>query len=279
MPPCALGDVAGDGEAEAGAAASPVRAPSTRAKRSKIRSRSAGGDAGAVVGDGEHDAAVVARRGVNATVERGVADGVVGQVADQPGELVGIADDLTGADTAEVDPHPSSARRRRATRSTMSSRSTGSRRGSPRPALVGPRQEQQVVGQALEPDVSSSTLAWVAEQVGLVRVREVDLELGADAGERAAQLVGGVGDEPALPLRRRPRRRSSMSFIVRASRAISSSPGRAPARGGAGHDRPIDGHLGADRLDGPQRAADQPPEHRRASAATTSGIADEPATG
>jgi hypothetical protein len=52
-------------------------------------------------------------------------------------------------------------------------------------------------------------------------VGAVDLELGPDPGQRAAQLVRGVGHEPALPLRRAASR-SSIAFIVRASRAISS---------------------------------------------------------
>ena len=47
------------------------------------------------------------------------------------------------------------------------------------------------------PTISSSTLSCVAA-VGPVGVGEVDLELGAHAGERAAQLVGRVGDEPPL---------------------------------------------------------------------------------
>ena len=55
---------------------------------------------------------------------------------------------------------------------------------------------------AAGPTVSPSTEAWVAAGSADAGMGGVDLELGPDAGQRAAQLVGGVGDEPPLPLGR-----------------------------------------------------------------------------
>ena len=78
------------------------RAPSTRAKRSKIRSRSAAGTPGP-----SSLTVSTARRSRSASAKRttvaGVADRVVRQVGQQPGEVVPIAPDLGPADLGQVD--------------------------------------------------------------------------------------------------------------------------------------------------------------------------------
>ena len=218
------------------------------------------GNAGAVVLHGEHDLPVVLGERDSSTGRCGVADGVVGQVADQRGRA--------GRDRPTTRPAPtplrstrtrSSARSRRATRSTMSSRSTGSRRDSPHGALVGAGDEQQVVGEPLEADRLVEHAGVGREQVGLVRVGEVHLELGADAGERAAQLVGRIGDEPLLalsgivdPLEHVVHGASEARDLVVAGRHRHPAVQVAAADGR---------HLGADGLDRTERPADDPPEH------------------
>jgi hypothetical protein len=72
---------------------------------------------------------------------------------------------------------------------------------SPRPAgcLVQPGQQQQVVDQPAEPlDVDQHVAGQLAGRRTRVD-RRGDLELGACAGQRRAQLVRGVRDERALP--------------------------------------------------------------------------------
>ncbi len=56
-------------------------------------------------------------------------------------------------------------------------------------AGVGAGQVQQVVDEALEPDHLFQHAAVGGARIGSVRVGEVDLDLGAHAGEGAAQLV------------------------------------------------------------------------------------------
>ena len=65
---------------------------------------------------------------------------------------------------------------------------------------VGHRDREQVVDQALHADGVGEHVALGRLPVGELGVLEVDLELGADPGERAAQLVAGVGDEPTLAI-------------------------------------------------------------------------------
>jgi hypothetical protein len=62
------------------------------------------------------------------------------------------------------------------------------------------RQGEQVLDQALEGDGLIQDTAVGQGAVGGVGVGEIDLQLGADAGQRVAQLVGGVGDEALLAI-------------------------------------------------------------------------------
>ena len=222
-----LGDVAGDGEAEAGAAGR-RRAGVVDAGEALEDALALGrGDAGAVVGDGEHDLGRRARTSVNADRRRRR-----GGRRCRPGCRPTRASWSRIAEHAARRRHRarstctrSSARSRRATRSTMSSRSTGSRRRSPTSPSSARATSSRSSARRWSPMVSSSTLAWVASRSACVGVGEVDLELGADAGERAAQLVGARRRRTAAGARPASSTRSSMSFIVRARRAISSSPG------------------------------------------------------
>ena len=62
------------------------------------------------------------------------------------------------------------------------------------------RESEEVFDEPLQPHRVVEDVALGHLPVRLLRVREVDLELRADAGQRAPQLVAGVGDETALPL-------------------------------------------------------------------------------
>jgi hypothetical protein len=66
-----------------------------------------------------------------------------------------------------------------------------------------PREQKEVGSDRLEPvDVTDRRVEEPA-QVGLVGMQPRFLELGLEPGERAEELVGGVGGEPAKPGRRR----------------------------------------------------------------------------
>ena len=116
-------------------------------------------------------------------------------------ELVGVAVELRARHRRRVDDDAWVWRRRRAlSASTISSRSTVSRCDASSAEASAAREREQVVDEALQADGVVEHVALGRLPVGALGVGEVDLELGADAGERAAQLVAGVGDEPALAL-------------------------------------------------------------------------------
>ena len=77
--------------------------------------------------------------------------------------------------------------------------------------------------------ISSSWACTSAEQLGPVRLGQVldpqqHLDVGAQAGERGAQLVAGVGDQLGLLLAGGRQGRAAWQLKDRASRASSSSP-------------------------------------------------------
>ncbi len=84
------------------------------------------------------------------------------------------------------------------------------------------------------------------------------LQLGAQAGDRAAQLVGGVGDEPALSFHGGFERGERLVGGAGEAGDLVTADGLRdpPAQVGGGGDR---GHLAADVLDGPQGAAGHQP--------------------
>ena len=205
------------------------RRPTGRRRRGRSARRSARGRPSGTPGPssshGEHDLAVVARRGRSVDRRRRVADGVVGEVADERGRAG------RGSPTTRPAPTPlrstrtrSSARSRRATRSTTSSRSTGSRRGSPASPSSARATSSRSSARRWRPIVSSSTLAcvasrsarsgWARSTSSSVRMRVSGLRSSCDASATKRCCRWAASST-----------RSSMSFIVRARRAISSSPG------------------------------------------------------
>ncbi len=95
---------------------------------------------------------------------------------------------------------PAAARNRSATRVASATRSTGA--GFDRQAaLLGACAFQQVLGQR---DQSPHLVVDGVERLGqllrLPRLRQRQLDLGEHQGQRRAQLVAGLGHEPALSL-------------------------------------------------------------------------------
>jgi hypothetical protein len=66
--------------------------------------------------------------------------------------------------------------------------------------LVGTGQQQEVLDQVLEPQPLGPHALGQGHRAGPLRVRQGHLGVLAQAGHRGAELVGGVGDEPPLPL-------------------------------------------------------------------------------
>ena len=185
-----------------------------------------------------------------------MADGVVEQVGDDPAQLLTVADtcaadtwrvstadpgtlerpDLLEHDVVEVDRPP----------------------GALGSAGVAAGEHEEVVGQPLQ---SVDLLEQAGQHLGRRALALGDLELGAHAGERRAQLVRGVGDEPLLlpardvePVEHLVHRRRQAGDLVPAGRL------RHPAVELAQADA---GDLGPDPLDRAQRAPDEHPDQRR----------------
>ena len=102
MPPWRSDDVAGDGQAEAGAAGAGRAGVVEAGEAVEDPLLVLGRDPGAVVGHGQYGGAAPFDQGQRHGAG-GVAGGVVGQVADRPGELVAVAGDLDGGDAGDVD--------------------------------------------------------------------------------------------------------------------------------------------------------------------------------
>ena len=196
-----LGDRAHDRQAEAGALRAPAGA-AARAKRSKIRSRSAARDARTAVAHPEPRAPAAQLAAERDRVALAVCcDGVVGEVHHRLGQPLAVG-----------------AQRGRRRRARAASR--GRERG---------RLGQQLLGEHVEVDVLEpqevgplglgereqvlDEAAHAVELVGdeldglapLLRVVAEQLEVAADDRDRRAQLVAGVADEGALAARTRPR--------------------------------------------------------------------------
>jgi hypothetical protein len=155
---------------------------------------------------------------------------------------------------------PVASRSRLASSSTRSSRST---RAPPHDqgALIGPGEQQQVLGHALQPEVLGQHRRRQLGGAGPAGMGQSDLGVLADGGDRGAQLVGGVRDEAAL---------AGLGLLEPAQHAVHGAGeaadlvvgrrvGDAPVQAG-GRDR-VD--LGSDRLHRDQRPADHAPGGHR----------------
>ena len=128
---------------------------------------------------------------------------------------------------------------------------------------------QQVLDGLLHADDLVEHAPLGRRQVGGLRVRLVDLELGAHAGERAPQLVGGIGDEALLldarvldPLEHVVHRPGQPGDLV-----VTRWLGHPPVEVGAADLR----DLGADGLDRSQRPPDEEPDPDARAALSSTG--------
>ena len=158
------------------------------------------GDPRSVVGDRQHRAvADLAER--NGDSAGGEARRVVEQIADRPHQLSRISDNL----------------RRRHARQIESWGGSGAKPGrlaeddvvqidghSPHQsaAIVEPGQFQQIIDEPFEFNRIVEHRLMRFDHPELPSPRSVDLQPGPHSGQRAAQFMGGIGDEPLLELSR-----------------------------------------------------------------------------
>ena len=154
-----------------------------------------GRDPWPVVGHGQHRPPAVRPHRRTHPAGR-VPDRVVQQVHQQPGQRVGVA--RHHARPGRLGPHRDPGRGV-ARRDRFAQRGqVGGRAAQVLP--VQPGQQQQVLGQPGQPQRVGVHVARGLRPVQPVRVVQGHLELGADAGDRAAQLVRRVRDQVPLPL-------------------------------------------------------------------------------
>ena len=156
-------------------------------------------DAGPVVGNAEHGGGlglVQRDRDRRCRVPRRVVE----QVAHRPHELIEVGHELRARHRARVHPvRGAAAQSARFGEDDLVEVDRIAMGGVERRRVRG-REGEEVFDEPLQPHRVVEDVALGHLPVRLLRVREVDLELRADAGQRAPQLVAGVGDETALPL-------------------------------------------------------------------------------
>lgn len=195
MAALALGQLPGDGQAEAGAAP-----PVQRDEAFEGLALQAGGEAGAVVVD-RHDDAVALGRHPELDHGTGVAPGVVEQVAQDLRGGVGVQHDQRR--DAVADRQPALGHRQLAGPFDLQPAQLGDvdRAGTERLPLVEPGRAQQRRRQAAEP---AGLTGQVGQQPLLGRGGALDqqgVDGGPQGGDRRPQLVGGGGQEgPAAGL-------------------------------------------------------------------------------
>jgi len=168
--------------------------------RQKVR-----GKPGATVGDLDGDGAVRAAPGgdVDGVGGWAVADGVVQQVAHRLQQPVGVGGDAQVGWALDGDrwlvvtrPAPADG----GAQQLVELDCDGAQDGL---VVVHPGQQQQVLGQPDQPFGLPAGLAdGPAQRRGVAVGAGGQFELGAQDGQRGAQLVAGVGDEPAFALQR-----------------------------------------------------------------------------
>ena len=195
-----LGDRAGDGQAEARAAAvvdagagpaaerlEQARRPRPAARRRRCSRRSAPGPSPTRTSSG-------AARPV-------VLDGVLHQVGDQPLQQHLLADDRAGAAARLVIVTPASAARARCASSTAAAiRSSRSGIRVSRPWSLSLSTSSPSISRSLRSLVSSSCAVSSANCSSVSVAGHADLDQRPLHRERRPQLVRGVRGEPALPL-------------------------------------------------------------------------------
>ena len=142
-----------------------------------------------------------ARDGGDPHDRAGVADRVVDHVAEQPGQLGGVPGHRQRGRDVGLDPYPGVGGRRPDLGQQRGQQGGGFHAPASGRGVGGVRagQEKQLADQALQPGRLPDGALGDGRPGGPVRVGQPDLQAGADRGQRAAQLVAGVGDEAALP--------------------------------------------------------------------------------
>ena len=193
-----------------------------RTKRSKTALAERGWDAGPVIGDGQHGVVVPLGEGDGHRTQC-VPGGVVEEVAQCACERSRIAGDLRGGDMSGVDgDHVRLAESARLAHDDVVEIDADQPLVIVEDRLLA-GQQQQIVDQSLQVFGFGEDASMGCGEIGARGMTEIDFELGTDTGEWAAELVGGVGDETLSGGRMHASIRSSIAFMVRASRAISSS--------------------------------------------------------
>ena len=237
-------DLGDDGQAEAGAAVGAGAGVVEPHEPLEDPAAVVGGDAGTVVGDVEGRLVAVAPERDD-HLRTGVPVRVVDQVAQHPHELAAVADDPNGLG-AHLGAHPVLVRPRALRLDEL----VEIHLVAPglQAALVGAGEEQEVVHQPPEP---LGLAAQRAHGAGIAVLQQ--LQTRADGGERAAQLVAGVGDEPPLHLLRALQPRDHAVHGLGEPTHLVARHGHRHALGQVllAHRR----DLRADRLDRAQRAA------------------------
>ena len=235
------------------------RASSARLKRSNARARGTRPGTPARVGDVQLDRAVRRPR-LELARPVAVTERVVDQVGQRLFETRAVGRRSAGPAAARPRSRgPPRAARAVEPRADRREQLRRPRTARPRrePALGGPRDHQQVLG---ELDRRSASLDRRADRRRAARPRrsalaQRELELGPVQGQRRAQLVAGVVDEPCARARTPPRAAPSISFSV-SPRRVSSSP--------AGGDRePLARPRGRDLLRPPAHRLHRPQRRRR----------------
>ena len=237
-------DLGDDGQAEAGAAVGAGAGVVEPHEPLEDPAAVVGGDAGTVVGDVEGRLVAVAPERDD-HLRTGVPVRVVDQVAQHPHELAAVADDPNGLG-AHLGAHPVLVRPRALRLDEL----VEIHLVAPglQAALIGAGEEQEVVHQPPEP---LGLAAQRAHGAGIAVLQQ--LQTRADGGERAAQLVAGVGDEPPLHLLRALQPRDHAVHGLGEPTHLVARHGHRHALGQVllAHRR----DLRADRLDRAQRAA------------------------
>src|SRR3954468_21770804 len=186
LPTVGQGDLPGDRQAQAGSASSPLTAGVQADEAFEDPFAVGGGNPGPVVDDVDDGSSVPS---VETQLDpRGrVAGGVVGEVAQHPGQVVSVAQysDRHGAsgDLQSGDPpQPPCLGGHQVVEVDLL-------KSHPDAALVGAGQEQQVVHQPLETVNLGQYIGADRSRIAGLGVRGGDLVCGPDGGQRTAQFV------------------------------------------------------------------------------------------
>ena len=136
---------------------------------------------------------------------------------------------LTASSSKSRSPNSGRSRRRSSKKS-----SSVDRRGSTQPARLGAGQREHVADQAVELVEAAQQRHGALVPARLVGLTVEQLDLGAQHGERRAQLVRGVGDEVALAPERPLEAIEHVVERVRTARRTSPRPRTGPRRGPTG---------------------------------------------